>query len=129
MPRVNVTRPVLFVFTGLAISTLAFAVIGLLWGLVVAKSVLIGCAVFSLPTIYFTYYAFRFDAERQTEQMVRSFFQGQSNKLVLMAVCFSLVFVFVKPLSMPALFIGFGLMIAVHLVIAGIVSKSLEASS
>ena len=128
MQLVRDVPPALIVTTGLAVSTIVISALGLFCGTLAAKSLALGCIVFALPTVYFTYYAFRFDAEQQTELMVRSFFKGQSNKLLLMAVCFSLVFVFVKPLNVPALFFGFGLMIAAHLVLASIISKSREAS-
>ncbi len=121
-------RPLLIVFAGLLMACLVFSAIAGYWGAQMAKSVFWGCLIFSLPTLYFTLYAFRYKGSQQAGLMARSFYRGQAGKLALMAMGFALVFVFIKPLTVSALFVGFCLMIPAHLVVAMFVSKSYTAA-
>lgn len=125
----QVQRPLLVVFAGLSISCLVLTAVAGYWGAQVAESVFWGCLVFALPTLYFTLYAFRYKGSQQVALMARSFYWGQASKLSLMAMGFALVFVFVKPLIVSALFAGFCLMIPAHLVVAMFVSKGCAAVS
>ncbi len=94
------------------------------WGAVVVQSVLVGCLIFTLPTLYFTLMAFRYQGKACASSVVGSFYRGQANKFVLMATGFALAFVFIKPLNAVALFVGFCLMIPAHVaVVAMFVSK------
>lgn len=121
-------RPLVIVFAGLSIASLVFTAVAGYWGAQIAKSVFWGCLIFSLPSLYFTLYAFRYEGSKQAGLMARSFYRGQAGKLALMAMGFALAFVFVKSLIVSALFVGFCLMIPAHLVVAMFVSKSHTAA-
>jgi ATP synthase protein I len=93
------------------------------WSAQIAKSVFLGATVFTLPTFYFTYCAFRYKSGRHTELAVRSLLSGQVSKFCLTLVGFGLVLVFVKPLNEIAFFTSFCLMIPAHLVVSTLVSN------
>lgn len=124
-------RPQVFVLLGhvasLLILTLLAALCGALFASsvwVVAKSAFLGGLVFSLPTIYFTLYAFRYRKAEQATLMAQSFYWGQTSKFSLVTMGFALVFVFGKVLAIPAVFAGFCLMIPAHIVVATFVSEN-----
>ena len=80
----------------------------------VAKSVLLGIAVFVVPNAYFTLYAFRYRSSDLTPWIVRSFKWGQTGKLALTMVGFALVFKLGTGLIYEAIFGGFIAMVLVH---------------
>ena len=105
-------------------SCLVITLLSLFWGYTAAGSVLCGCTVFAVPTLYFTHYAFKYPKGVHASLVARAFYWGQAGKLSLMAMGFALVFVFAKPPVVTALFIGFCLMIPAHLLVAMFVSKN-----
>jgi ATP synthase protein I len=83
------------------------AVIMVLWGWLGAKSAFMGGLIAFLPNVYF---ASRFgfsDKTKTTKQIVRSFYIGETIKLILTAALFFLVFHLPNIMYLP-LFIGFG---------------------
>lgn len=113
----------MLVLAGLLITTALISAGSYLIGNgVVAMATLLGCVIFALPTIYFTLYAFRFDAGRYPAAAARAFYWGQASKFSLMAMGFALVFNFTDA-YIPAVFVGFCLMIPAHIVIAMFVSN------
>ena len=82
-----------------------------LMGQVECYSLLLGEVVFILPNLYFTYYAFRFRGADFLAWIKHSFMWGEMGKISLAAVGFALIFKFVSPLNVTALFLGFILMI------------------
>jgi ATP synthase protein I len=102
----------------IAITQLAFLLVlaGLIlpWNVTAAYSFFIGGITQIGPQTYFTRYAFRFAGARQAPEILHAIYKGETGKLVLTATMFALAFLFVRPLQAPALFLGYGLMVAVH---------------
>ncbi|WP_370980532.1 ATP synthase subunit I [Agaribacterium sp. ZY112] len=103
--------PLLFSLKFQLIAFVIVVPIAALWGKVECYSLGLGMIVFVLPNLYFTYYAFRFRGARHAAWIKQSFMWGQMGKLSLTAVCFALIFRFVQPLNVMALFTGFCLML------------------
>ncbi|MDF1764032.1 MAG: F0F1 ATP synthase subunit I [Oleibacter sp.] len=74
---------------------------------IAAYSALLGGLTCALPNAYFVWRAFRYTGGRMAMQVVQSFYQGESWKFVLTALCFAVIFQRVEPLNVLALFIGF----------------------
>ena len=117
----------------LQILTVELAVMGLLV-LVVRPidqdwitSIVVGSLVFIIPSTYFTLYALLFAVNRDPRWFLGAFIRGQSGKLILAAVGFALAFKFVEPLHAPAVFIAYGVLMLVHVVVTASVSKTLSA--
>jgi len=60
-----------------------------------------------LPNCYFAYRVFRFSGARAAQKILRSFYAGEATKLLLTALLFALIFKFIKPLNVAALFGAF----------------------
>ena len=87
--------------------TCLVALLGLLHSPTAAKSALLGGLTCALPNAYFIWKAFRYTGARAATQVVQSFYQGESWKFVLTALCFGVIFQRVEPLNVLALFAGF----------------------
>jgi ATP synthase protein I len=82
------------------------------WQMVVARSMLLGGAVYLLPQTWFAWQAFRFQGARSAFSMVRAFYRGEAGKYILTAALFAVVFATVRPLDVPAMFGAYiGLMV------------------
>jgi len=79
----------------------------LLAGPLFAQSAFIGGLVCWIPTCWFAVRAFRHSGARSSIDIVRSFYAGAAGKMVLTIVMFGFVFALVKPISAPAVFLGF----------------------
>ena len=84
--------------------TLIIATGFLLKGTEAALSSLAGGLICAVPNAYFMYKAFRYTGARQINQVLKSFYQGGTWKLLLTAVGFGLAFKFIEPLDFFALF-------------------------
>ena len=89
--------------TAVLIAVVGYAVQG--W--VVAYSLLTGGLICAIPNAYFSVKAFRYRGARAAKKIVRAFYVGEGIKILLTCAGFALAFVFVEPLSTPALFSGF----------------------
>lgn len=89
--------------------------LALIWGTETAWSLLLGAAIFIVPNVYFTHYAFRYrfrkDGIDLSEWIYRSLMWGQMGKLSLATLGFALVFRFVDQLDVAGLFAGYMAMI------------------
>jgi ATP synthase protein I len=94
---------------------------------VVAFSLLLGMLIFIIPNAYFTHYAFRFQGSKWAPWVRQSFMFGEMGKLSLTSVGFALTFVFVDPLHVGALFVGFTLMIIIQWWLARYIANTLAA--
>lgn len=74
-------------------------------------SALLGGMIALLPNVYFTYKAFRYFGARSVKAIVQSFWSGAMGKLILTAALFALVFAGVEQVSVPALFVGYVLVL------------------
>ena len=72
-----------------------------------AGSVVLGGVISILPNAYFAHCVFRHAGARSIEKAVRSAYQGEVVKLLMMGAGFALVFAFVEPIEVPAVFGGF----------------------
>ncbi|MAD47366.1 MAG: ATP F0F1 synthase subunit I [Oceanospirillaceae bacterium] len=103
IPRPPVYRIVIFQL----FLTMLVALIALLHSPLAAKSALLGGLTCALPNAYFIWRAFRYSGARSAARVVQSFYQGESWKFVLTALCFGVIFQRVEPLNVLALFAGF----------------------
>ena len=88
-------------------AALAVGLPGFLWSSSAAISAMAGGFIVFLPNCYFAWRAFRYRGARAARLIVRSFYAGVTGKILLTAALFVLVFVNLKPLNAPAVFIGF----------------------
>ena len=96
-------------------ATGAFALLGL----VTAYSVFLGGLISTIPNGYFARKAFRYRGARYTPQIVKSFYAGETGKLVMTAVMFALVFAMIRPLNELAVIVSF-----IITVIAGLIATA-----
>jgi ATP synthase protein I len=87
-----------------------FFIAGCLYG----YSFILGASTSLIPSFYMTWRIFGYKGTRQAKEVVRSFYRGESGKLVLTAVLMSLVFLLIKPLAAEVFFAGFCFAILSH---------------
>ncbi|MFQ3186644.1 ATP synthase subunit I [Marinomonas primoryensis] len=87
-----------------------FYIAGCLYG----YSFILGASTSLIPSIYMAWRIFGYKGTRQAKEVVRSFYRGESGKLVLTAVLVSLVFLLIKPLAAEVFFAGFCFAILSH---------------
>jgi len=103
---------------------IAAGVIFFLFDLVAAYSILLGGFISIVPNGYFAWKAFRFRGARNTPLIVKSFYAGETGKLIMTGVLFALVFAGIKPLNELAVILSFLVTIAVGLVATGWIYSS-----
>jgi len=103
---------------------IAAGVIFFLFDLVAAYSILLGGFISIVPNGYFAWKAFRFRGARNTPLIVKSFYAGETGKLIMTGVLFALVFAGIKPLNELAVILSFIFTIAVGLVATGWIYSS-----
>ena len=96
----------------------------LLWSSVLAYSVLIGGLIQICPQAWFTRQAFRYAGARKVQSIVRAMYWGETGKIVLTTVLFTVSFVMIKPLYVSALFASFVVMILVQYLAVMILLKN-----
>ena len=84
--------------------------------LVVAKSAAIGGLLSFITQIVFALFMFSHTGYGARNRIVSQFFRGQALNWLLTLFGFALIFIIIKPLSAPALFIGFIVMKMSHMV-------------
>ena len=100
--------PIYKIFVTQFIATLIAALSAfVLFDLVTGYSVFLGGMVSTLPNAYFAIKAFRYRGARQMAEVVKSFYTGESGKMIITAVMFALVFAGVKPLNELAVIISY----------------------
>lgn len=77
------------------------------FGTIAALSAAAGGIACLVPNAYFASRAFRYSGARSAMLILNSFYSGQAMKIVLTAIIFSLIFIYLKPLNAGALFGGF----------------------
>lgn len=93
---------------------LILATLAMIKSVPVGYSVLIGGIIQVVPHAYFTWMAYRYSGARQAPNMLRAMYRGETGKLLLTVVMFALVFAYIRPISLPALFLGYSGMIVVQ---------------
>jgi ATP synthase protein I len=87
-------------------------------------SALLGAVAAVLPSFYFTLKAFALTGARSTPRMVSAMQKGAGGKLILTAVIFMAVFIFVKPINITALIFTFVVMVLVNATAPWLVSRA-----
>ncbi|PCJ43558.1 MAG: F0F1 ATP synthase subunit I [SAR86 cluster bacterium] len=83
---------------------------------VTAYSIFLGGMVSTLPNAYFAFKAFRYSGARQMPLVIKSFYAGESGKMIITAVMFALVFAGVRPLNELAVIISFIFILIIGLI-------------
>lgn len=105
-----------FRFIGLQVAIAASISVGIFFALsgLHAYSFFAGALASILPNLYMAWRVFGHAGTRAAKDVVRSFYRGESGKLVLTAMLLSAVFIFIKPLAPGAMLAGFGIAIMSH---------------
>jgi len=93
---------------------LPVCVVLLFWSSVLAYSALTGGLIQICPQAWFTRQAFRYTGARKVQSIVRAMYWGETGKIVLTTVLFTVSFMLVKPLYVSAVFSAFVAMILVQ---------------
>ena len=87
--------------------------------LIIAKSAAIGGLLSFTTQMIFALFMFSYTGFHARQRIVSQFFRGQALKWLLTVSGFALIFIFIKPLSAPALFIGFIVLKISHIFMLG----------
>jgi ATP synthase protein I len=101
----------------LAIESVVLVLVSLVFlvrGQVSGYSALLGGLIFLLPHGYFALKAFRYSGARSAGKIMSSFYQGEAGKLILCAIFFTMVFKWIRPLDIAALFLTFAIMLVTN---------------
>ncbi|MCX4026789.1 F0F1 ATP synthase subunit I [Spartinivicinus marinus] len=96
--------PIYRVIIAQLIVTVCVACVLLLHSVVTAYSAFLGGLICLIPNAYLAKKAFQHSGARAAKQIAHSFYKGEAVKLGLTALLFALVFGFVEPLNVFALF-------------------------
>ena len=96
---------------------------GFIWGQGAALGAFLGGVIVWLPNCYFAFRAFRHRGARAARLIVRSFYAGAAGKMLLTAGMFTLLFVNVKPLNAPAVFLGFAFVQTLNWIVPLVVGR------
>jgi len=104
----SIARPPVYrvVMMQLGLSIL-LALIALIHSFEASYSALFGGLTSAIPNSYLIWRSFRYRGARSVDQVVQSFYQGESGKFILTVVCFAVIFSTVDPLVPWALFGAF----------------------
>ena len=91
---------------------------------VASYSILLGGLISIVPNGYFAWKVFRFRGARNTPLIVKSFYAGETGKLIMTGVFFAMVFAGIKPLNELAVIVSFILTIIVGLIATGWVNNA-----
>lgn len=115
--------PVYIAFVTQFIVCVIAALFGLVFlDIVAAYSILLGGLVSIVPNSYFARKAFRYRGARNTPLIVKSFYAGETGKLIMTGVMFAIVFAGIKPLNPLAVIVSYIAMIIVGLGVTAWVS-------
>ena len=104
----SIARPPVYrvVMMQLGLSIL-LALIALIHSFEASYSALFGGLTSAIPNSYLIWRSFRYRGARSVDQVVQSFYQGESGKFILTVVCFAVIFSTVDPLVPWTLFGAF----------------------
>jgi len=117
--------PVYIAFIVQFLLCIAVTLIALLTlNLVTAYSILLGGFISIVPNGYFAWKAFRYRGARNTPLIVKSFYAGETGKLIMTGVLFAVVFAGVRPIDELAIIVSFIVSIIVGLLATAWVSAT-----
>ncbi len=96
------------------LGTLGLALVLLIAGVVEAYSALLGGLICVIPNAYLAGRLLMKSGAGDSRVFLRAAFTGEALKLVLTGVLFALVFIYIKPLNVLALFAGFIMTICIQ---------------
>ncbi len=121
--------PVYIAFIIQFLLCIAAALIALLaLNVVTAYSILLGGFISIVPNGYFAWKAFRYRGARNTPLIVKSFYAGETGKLIMTGVLFAVVFAGVRPIDELAIIVSFIVSIIVGLLATAWVSVTGQKS-
>jgi ATP synthase protein I len=121
--------PVYIAFIIQFLLCIAAALIALLtFNLVTAYSILLGGFISIVPNGYFAWKAFRYRGARNTPLIVKSFYAGETGKLIMTGVLFAAVFAGIRPIDELAIIVSFIVSIIVGLLATARVSVTGQKS-
>ncbi|PID43751.1 MAG: F0F1 ATP synthase subunit I [Gammaproteobacteria bacterium] len=91
-------------------------------GVTAFYSALVGGVVFIIPNSYFAYKAFAYGGAQAARRIVQSFYKGEAVKLLLTAVLFAVVFIYVKPLDVLAMFLAYFVLLVSNWLVPMVIS-------
>ncbi|WP_201587009.1 ATP synthase subunit I [Psychrobacter jeotgali] len=122
--RTQTTEVALYIKRQAWVLFILIAIVGLLdvsWlrseQLIVAKGVAIGALLSFVTQAIFASFVFRHTGYRARRNIVGQLYRGQMVKWLITVIGFALIFIYIKPLSAPALFGGFIFMKFSHILI------------
>lgn len=109
-------KQAVFRFIGLQVILAACLSVGIFFAFsgLNAYSFFAGALASIIPNLYMAWRVFGHAGTRAAKDVVRSFYRGESGKLVLTAILLSAVFVLIKPLAPGATLAGFGVAVMSH---------------
>ena len=111
----NIPRPPIYRIPLIQLAVLVpLSATALLVDTTAAYSLLLGGLIHLLPNIYFAVQTFRFQGAKAMRQTLSAMAKGEILKFLLVVIGFALVFVFVKPFNLAALFGAYIAMTLVH---------------
>ncbi len=112
----TIEKPAIYKITGyqFAVLLLLVALARFFGDLTLAYSVLTGGLIQIIPQCWFASLAFRFRGAQASSRILNAFYRGEAGKLLLTAMMFALVFAYVEPLQVPALFVTYFAMAIVY---------------
>ena len=78
---------------------------------VASYSILLGGLISIVPNGYFAWKVFRFRGARNTPLIVKSFYAGETGKLIMTGGFFAMVFAGIKPLNELAVIVSFTIIV------------------
>lgn len=105
------------------ICVIAALVAWLLLDTVAAYSILLGGFISIVPNSYFAWKAFRYSGARNTPLVIKSFYAGETGKLIMTGAFFAMVFAGIRPLNELAVIGSFIVTIIVGLLATAWVSN------
>ena len=104
-------------------------VVWLLLDSVTAYSILLGGFISIVPNSYFAWKAFRYRGASKTPLIVKSFYAGETGKLIMTGIFFALVFGGIRPLNELAVILSFIITLFVGLISTAWVSLGKKVRS
>jgi len=99
------------------------------FGVLQAQSLVWGGFAYIVPSVYFTYHAFRYQKAKDSIWIFRAFMKGMMGKLMMVLMNLALITYFIRPLDTRALMAGFVLMIVTQSYVAKYIAIKLDQSS
>ena len=113
----NIPRPPIYRIPLIQLAVLLPLVVAAwFYNAAISYSLFLGGLVHLIPNMYFAAQAFRYRGAKAMRQNLGAIAKGEALKFLMTAIGFALVFVFVSPINVIAMFCAFILMTVVHVI-------------